>query len=113
MLRTLFILSIVSLFAFSSCKKTGSAKACFDLSKETIKVGDTMYLLNCSENYEKFIWLYDYNGMGLMLDSIDRHAYTVPAATGSYDVILYVGKYEYTSADFTKFSVVKKTFKVE
>ena len=111
MLRTALLLSIVCLFAFASCKKkAGPAKACFNLSKDKVKVGDTVYLLNCSENYQKFIWLDMGNGM---LDSVMLHNYTIPQATGTYDVLLYVGKYDFTSANFGDADLTKKTLTVE
>lgn len=109
MLRNALLFSVVCLFAFASCKKTGPAKACFDFSKEKVKVGDTVYLLNCSENYSKFIWV----ELGGFLDSVNRHTYLVPNATGTYDILLYVGKNEYTSANFGDFSLEKKSLIVE
>jgi len=109
MLRTSLLLSIIFLFAFSSCKKTGTTKACFTFSKEKVKVGDTLYLLNCSEYYEKFIWLKP----GPMMDSVLRHNYIVSGATGTYEVTLYVGTNEFTSADFTAAKELKKSFTVE
>ncbi|MCC7030596.1 MAG: hypothetical protein IT257_09840 [Chitinophagaceae bacterium] len=109
MLRTALLLSIVCLFAFASCKKTGPTKACFNFSKDKVKVGDTVYLLNCSENYNKFIWI-DLSGL---LDSVNRHTYMVPGATGTYDVFLYVGPNEFTSANYGDASVEKKSLIVE
>ena len=112
MLRTALLLFFVSLFAFSSCKKkTGSAKACFNFSKEKVKVGDTLYLLNCSENYKKFIWV---STVGPTLDSIRRHSMVVPINTGTFDVILYVGEYDFYSSDYTVAgSELKKSYTVE
>ncbi len=109
MLRTVLLMSVTCLLAFTSCKKTGTTKACFKLSKEKAKIGDTVYLLNCSENYSKFIWL---SPSGLF-DSIDRHTYVVPAATGAYDIFLYVGPNEFTSANYADASVDKKSITVE
>lgn len=109
MFRTALLFSIVCLFAFSSCKKTGSPKACFTFSKPTVKIGDTLYLLNCSENFQKFIWKYP----GGTIDSMNRHTVIVPNATGTFEVALYVGKYEFTSADFGAASESKQSFVVE
>ncbi|HQW46690.1 MAG TPA: hypothetical protein PLZ98_06425, partial [Chitinophagaceae bacterium] len=67
------------------------------------------YLLNCSEYYEKFIWLKP----GPMMDSVLRHNYIVSGATGTYEVTLYVGTNEFTSADFTAAKELKKSFTVE
>jgi hypothetical protein len=111
MLRTALLLFVVSLLAFTSCKKkTGSAKACFTFSKEKVKVGDTLYLLNCSENFKKFMWV---STVGPTLDSVFRHSMVIPMSTGTYDVLLYVGDYEFSSADYTKADMMQKSFTVE
>lgn len=105
MKQALFIsLSIISIFFVSCTKKTGSPKACFDFSKEKIKVGDTLYLLNCSENFQKYMWTYP----GNVLDSINRHTLIVASGAGTFEVKLKVGDY-----NFDKFSELTKSFTVE
>jgi hypothetical protein len=85
---------VLVLLCFASCtKKKGPTKACFTFSKETAKVNDTLYLLNCSENYSKFIWVNAggfYPG-GAILDSINRHQMVVVTSVGTYGVMLRVG----------------------
>ena len=106
---------VTSLFCFLSCKKTGPVKACFTFSKETPKVNDTLYLLNCSENYTKFIWL-NTNGFypgGALIDSTNRHQKVVVTAAGDYVVALAVGDEDMTLLNYnTKASVITKTIKV-
>lgn len=86
-MKGLFLsLSIIAIFSFSACtKKPGSLKACFTFSKNPAKINDTIYLLNCSENYSKFRWLLN---NASVIDSINKHNYFVPTSTGNYPFYL-------------------------
>lgn len=92
--RTTILLSVILAVSFTSCtRKTGPAKACFKFSKESCSAGDTLYLLNCSENYQKFMWFYP---MGATVDSVSRHLMIVAPSAGIYPVGLRVGDYPFT-----------------
>lgn len=110
----LFILA-VTLF-ITSCTKTGPAKACFTFSKESPKVNDTLYLLNCSENYEKFVWMNTSGGFypgGATVDSANRHQKIVVTGTGNYTVILAVGDHTITNSNYnTEANFISKTITV-
>lgn len=108
MFKKLFLLVSISLIALFACNKKGPAKACFELSKDKIKLGDTLYLLNCSENFQKFIWE---TNMGF--DSIHINNKVVPTQTGSLDIKLYVGTYKITTSDLSAAKSVTKTVTVE
>lgn len=115
MSRYVIFLSVVALFGFSSCtKKTGTATACFTFSKPTPKVNDTLYLLNCSENYQKFEWI-NLNGFypsGAIIDTIQRHQMAVVTAVGDYKVALRVGKYDWYTNDLVGYTEIVKTIYV-
>jgi hypothetical protein len=97
MIRYIAALSVICLIGFSSCKKSrGSASACFSFSKSSVKVGDTVYLLNCSENYDKFIWYTPTPS----LDSINKHLIFVAPAAGTYPFILRVGPLSFMSNSY-------------
>lgn len=87
-MKGLFLsLSILAIIGFSACtKKQGSAKACFTFSKSPAKVNDTVYLLNCSENYYKFMW----KGLSPFGDSLNKHNYIVPTSIGNYGIHLTI-----------------------
>ena len=87
LMKGLFLgLSILAVIGFSECnKKAGPLKACFTFSKNTAKVNDTVYLLNCSENYSKFKWIIP---GAFTFDSINKHNYFVPTTIGNQSVYL-------------------------
>lgn len=91
MLRTLFALAIVASLGLTSCEKTISKKACFTFSKNTAKVGDTIYIFNCSEGYQRCEW-YLPNGI---IDT-NRHTKLVPTFSGPNPVALRIGNYLFT-----------------
>lgn len=79
-------LSIIAIIGFSACnKKEGPLKACFTFSKNTAKVNDTIYLLNCSENYSKFKWSIP---NAFSFDTINKHNFYVPTSTGDKYIYL-------------------------
>lgn len=84
--RILLALSIFSVIGLSSCKKTVSKKACFTFSKSSIKLGDTVYLFNCSEGYNRLMWFFP-NGA----TDTNRHSYYIPVATGDQQIHLRIG----------------------
>lgn len=94
----LFIAAFI-LIGFSSCVKKTPTKACFTFSKDVANVNDTVYILNCSENYSKFAWI-NSNGFfpgGATLDTVNRHQRVVVTASGQYSVTLRVGPETYYS----------------
>ena len=88
MLRTLIILSVLAVFGLTSCQKTVSKKACFTFSKTSAKVGDTIFVFNCSEGYQRCMW----NLPNGVVDT-SRHTVFVPTASGINSVGLVVGDY--------------------
>lgn len=88
MRRILAALSIVCLFLIStSCTKSkGPKEVCFYFSKSTIKLGDTVYLFNCSKNMVSNLWILP---DGSTDDS--RHSAFKPTGTGTYSVWLRIG----------------------
>jgi hypothetical protein len=92
--------------AVSSCKRPrGSAGACFNLSRTPAKVNDTLYLLNCSVNYDKFKWTIP---AFTYVDSLNRHLKFVPTAAGNIDVTLKV-----SNADSSSSSSITTTITVQ
>ena len=91
MLRISSVLALFALVLFSACSKDTTPKACFEFSKSVVKAGDTVYLFNCSENYQKCIW-YLPNGT----QSTQRHAQVVMNSAGNYAVALRIGDYTMT-----------------
>lgn len=114
MIRPILLVSGI-LFFLVSCTKKGPTEACFTFSNESPKVNDTLYLLNCSENYLKFIWL-NSNGFypgGAVIDSLNRHQKVVVTAAGDYTVTLAVGDSTITAANYnSEAKVYSKTIKV-
>lgn len=103
----LTILALFSIILLNSCeKKRGSAKACFNFSKSSVKVGDTVYLLNCSENYDKFIW---YNPT---LDSTNKHIMFSTTTAGNYPFLLRVGDRAFMSNSYGSANEITKTLTV-
>ncbi len=114
MSRYVLLFSFVFAIGFTSCVKTGTTKACFTFSKESPKVNDTLYLLNCSENYQKFIW-FNTNGFypgGATVDSLSRHQRVVVTGAGLYNVKLWVGKNDMYSNSTSGFTEIIKTITV-
>jgi len=88
-------LSILTIIGFSACnKKAGPLKACFTFSKNTAKINDTVYLLNCSENYSKFKWSIP---NAFSFDTINN--YYVPTSIG--DKYIYLLTWSLDGADTT------------
>lgn len=106
MKHLLFFSFLVIVLGTISCERPrGSAGACFNLSKTPAKVNDTLYLLNCSVNYDKFKWSipsFSY------VDSVNRHLKFVPTVTGNMDVSLLVYNIDSSSAN-----VITKTITVQ
>ncbi len=86
-LLTIFVVAL-ALFFVSCEKEIGAPKACFTFSTETPKPGDSVYVFNCSENYQIWTW---YLPGGVT--SSARHSYFVAPAQGTYPVALFVGNY--------------------
>ncbi|MBK7763805.1 MAG: hypothetical protein IPI46_10615 [Bacteroidetes bacterium] len=116
MSRIALLLILAATLSIASCTKTGPAKACFTFSKESPKVNDTLYLLNCSENYEKLVWINSSGGFypgGATIDSVNRHQKIVVTGTGNYTVILAVGDHTITDGNYsTKANFISKTITV-
>lgn len=91
MLRSIIILTLVSIVGFTSCKKTISKKACFNFSKNTAKVGDTVFLFNCSEGYQRCLWFLP-NGA----TDTNRHSLFVATVTGVTQIGIRIGDYPFT-----------------
>ncbi|MEZ5047460.1 MAG: hypothetical protein R2831_10765 [Chitinophagaceae bacterium] len=83
------LLTLSILFILSSCtKKRGPKEVCFYISKEKVTVGDTIYLFNCSKNYDNQIWFFS-DGT----QQTNRNAYYVPTSTGIHTIHLRIGDY--------------------
>jgi hypothetical protein len=114
MSRYVLFFSIVILLGFTSCVKNTATKACFTFSKESPKVNDTLYLLNCSENYQKAIW-YNTNGFypgGAVIDSVQRHQQIVVTAAGLYTVAIRIGKRDFYSNSTSGYTELIKSITV-
>jgi|LakMenE18May11ns_1017448.scaffolds.fasta_scaffold9732364_2 hypothetical protein len=111
-MRYLLILFVlISSFTFVSCKKDAKPKACFTFSKNRINPNDTVYILNCSENYKRFYWI----SAGLLLiDSTNRHIKLAPSSPGSVVVALRVGDENLTFANSADIGSIQiDSFKVQ
>jgi hypothetical protein len=106
-MKNFLILLVFSLsVTFVACERPrGAAAACFNTSKTPAKVGDTLYLLNCSLNYDKFYWSVP---AYLYIDSLNKHLKLVPSAAGNLDVSLLV-----RTVDSTSVNVITKTISVQ
>jgi hypothetical protein len=100
----LFALCITVLMV-SCTRPRGSASACFNMSKTPAKVNDTLYLLNCSLNYDRFKWTVP---SYLIIDSVNKHMKFVPTAAGNVDISLLV-----FDADSSSASTITKTVQVQ
>lgn len=105
MKRIAFLLFVVSMMAVSCKRQPGSTTACFNISKTPAKVNDTLYLLNCSLNYDKVRWFIP---SYLYIDTVNRHLKFVPTGAGNMDVYLWVAM-----NDTTKQNMIKKTISVQ
>lgn len=110
----LFMVSILLVGLNSCVKKKGPTKACFVLSKETPKVNDTVYILNCSENYSKSIWINPsgFYPSGAIIDTLSRHQRIVVSAAGPYVVYLRVGENNVYTTSTSGYAEFAKTFTV-
>ncbi len=114
MSRYVLFISFVILMGFSSCVKNKATKACFTFSNESPKVNDTLYLLNCSENYQKAIW-YNTNGFypgGAIIDSVERHQRVVVTSAGFYTVAIRIGDRDFYSNSTDGYTELIKTITV-
>lgn len=114
MSRLVLFIAALILIGCSSCVKKGPTKACFTFSKSVANVNDTIYILNCSENYTKFAWI-NPNGFypgGATLDTVHRHQKVVVTASGQYNVTLRVGPETYYSTSTDGYYEVTKAITV-
>lgn len=86
MFRLLTVLSILTIVGFASCKKTISKKACFTMSNTSPKAGDTVFLFNCSEGYNRCRWI-------LPTGAIDtnRNTFFQAGSAATYGIMLTIG----------------------
>jgi hypothetical protein len=57
MKKLLFLLTLISFFAFNACKKAiDNPVACFTADKTTVEIGETISLESCAENAVKVEW---------------------------------------------------------
>jgi hypothetical protein len=106
LLNYTLLLTILA-FAFVSCKKTGNPTACFNISNPTIKKGDFIYFMNCSEYYAVNKWTVTEVWPATLQSSIKNHYAFLPADSGSFTVLL-----EVTNYGFKDTSRLTKTFTV-
>ena len=102
MFRIGSLLAIATLILSSACTKDTSPKACFEMSKSTVKAGDTIFFFNCSSNYSKWTWFLPGGGV-----TSTRHTQLVASAAGNYSVKLLVGniKFQDTNSVTRSFTV--------
>ncbi len=89
------VIAICSIVIFS-CKKTGKPESCFTMNKNTYKIGDTIYLLNCSKYYTLTKWYLTSPYPPIIDSSRLNHLKYVPTDTGVYNVIQFVGSYNFS-----------------
>ncbi len=90
MFRIGSLLALVTLLFASACTKDTSPKACFEMSKSTVKAGDTIFFFNCSSNYSKWTWNLPGGGV-----TSTRHTQLIAPAAGNYSVKLLVGDIQF------------------
>jgi len=77
------------IFTNISCtKETGPKEVCFYFSKSSVKVGEAVYMFNCSKNFENQLWILPDGSQ-----QNTRHATFTPTSTGDYHVWLRIGDY--------------------
>lgn len=96
------LLALVMLLLASACSKDTSPKACFEISKSTVKVGDTIFLFNCATNYSKWTWFLP-NGV-----AVTRHTQLLATTAGNFSVKLLVG-----DVNFKDTNSVTRSFTVQ
>jgi hypothetical protein len=105
MKRVFLFTALVAMIMLSCTRPRGKASACFNISKTPAKVNDTLYLLNCSLNYDKYKWTV--TSMGIA-DSLNRHLKFVPTSAGNLDITLKV-----FDNDTTTTSTITQTITVQ
>jgi PKD repeat protein len=86
------LLFVILVFSCEKREETAQPVACFEPSKTTAGVGETITFIDCSENVEKYAWNFGDNS-AISRESSPSHAYTEP---GTYTVILTVFNKEKT-----------------
>jgi PKD repeat protein len=97
MKKLIFILTVVSVFIFSSCKKL--PEACFTADKTTIEIGDTVTFTSCASEANSVSWDFG-DGTTGEGESV-THSF---AASGTYIVQMRVTSKKDKSSD--RYSIV-------
>lgn len=105
MKRITLLVALIALFAVSCKRERSTPTACFNISRTPAKVNDTLYLLNCSLNYDKVRWFIP---AYIYIDTLNRHLKFVPTAAGNMDVYLWVAQ-----NDTSKKDLIKQTISVQ
>ncbi len=110
MSKSLIFVAIASCIIFFACsKKTPAPEACFKFSKETAKLGDTVYLLNCSKNFDYSFWLLPQSGTTAFVGLNAVAVFTTPAVNSNdstYNISVGVSNTDLDTATLTKTIVV-------
>lgn len=83
-------IAVCSILIYSSCTKRGVPESCFmDNIQDSVFVGDTLYFMNCSKNYDINTWfvLNDLIGVEAQYQNL-RHLRFVPTDTLNYTIML-------------------------
>jgi PKD repeat protein len=86
-------------YALSSCAK--KPKACFTFSRETVKVGDTLTLQNCSTNFVYSDWAFPGGGANTQANPRIK-----VGAAGPFQVTLTVSDDSKTKTDVLSKEIV-------
>lgn len=105
MKRVLLFTALMAMVVLSCTRPRGEAGACFNVSKTPVTLGDTIFLLNCSYNYDKFKWSIPAYGL---YDSVNRHLKFPSTAAGNLDISLLV-----FDNDTTTVSTISKTIVIQ
>ncbi|MFM2387432.1 MAG: hypothetical protein RL660_2189 [Bacteroidota bacterium] len=96
-LLSIFVIAVMLVSA--AC--TRQPKACFEFSDTTLKVNDTVTLVNCSTDYTDVKWLFPLGGTS----SVNNPRVKMSSA-GVYEVQLIVGNDDFKETASTSRSVV-------
>jgi hypothetical protein len=110
MSKSIFFIALASCFILFSCsKKTPVPEACFKFSQETAKLGDTVYLINCSKNFDYSFWLVPQLGATPFVELNAVAVFTTPAVNSNdstYNISVGVSNTDLDTATLTQTIVV-------
>lgn len=98
-----FVAIILSVFTISLISCTKDPVACFRFSTETVKVGDTLSLINCSSNFTDVKWSLPFGAITSVVNPRIK-----VQNEGVYEVTLSVGLENFAKSNSITKSILVK-----